>query len=57
MRLLLCLLPLSLLAQPTPKFRVEVVHNQINIGYGLAIGDVDGDRLPDILLADQHEIV
>lgn len=57
MRLLLCLLPFSVLAQPTPKFRAEVVDNQIDIGYGLAIGDVDGDRLPDILLADQHDIV
>lgn len=57
MRLLLCFLPFSLLAQPTPKFRAEVVDNQIGIGYGLAIGDVDGDRLPDILLADQHDIV
>ena len=57
MRFLLCLLPCSLLAQPSPNFRVEVVDNQISIGYGLAIGDVDGDRLPDILLADQREIV
>ncbi|HEX9957662.1 MAG TPA: VCBS repeat-containing protein [Fibrella sp.] len=57
MRLLFCLLPVSLLAQPTPNFRVEVVDNQINIGYGMAIGDVDGDRRPDILMADQHDIV
>lgn len=57
MRLLFCLLPVSLLAQPTPNFQLEVVDNQINIGYGLAIGDVDGDRLPDILMADQHDIV
>ncbi|WP_019986360.1 FG-GAP repeat domain-containing protein [Rudanella lutea] len=67
MRLLLCLLPLSVLAQsgpntptktpPDPKFRIEVVDNQISIGYGLAIGDVDGDRQPDILMADQKEFV
>ena len=41
----------------TPNFKIQVVDNQINIGYGLAIGDVDGDRKPDILLADQKEIV
>jgi len=57
MRLLFFLLPVSLLAQPMPNFQVEVVDNQINIGYGLAIGDVDGDRLPDILMADQRDIV
>ena len=38
-------------------FKVQVVDNQIAIGYGLAIGDVDGDKKFDILLADQKEIV
>ncbi len=40
-----------------PSFNVEVVDNQIDIGYGIAIGDVDGDRRPDILMADKTEIV
>ena len=40
-----------------PKFAIQVVDNQIGIGYGLAIGDVDGDKKPDILLADQKEVV
>ncbi|MDA0812752.1 MAG: VCBS repeat-containing protein [Verrucomicrobia bacterium] len=31
--------------------------DDIQIGYGLAIGDVDGDGKDDILLADQKEIV
>ncbi|GAB3895687.1 FG-GAP repeat domain-containing protein [Spirosoma agri] len=45
-------------AQTTePNFKIQVVDNQIDIGYGLAIGDVDGDKRPDILLADQKEIV
>ena len=50
-------LPLSIQAQSTPSFRIQVVDNQIDIGYGMAIGDVDGDRRPDILLADQKEFV
>ncbi|GAB3542486.1 VCBS repeat-containing protein [Spirosoma fluminis] len=57
--LFLCLLAIPpLLGQtPTPKFSIQVVDNQIDIGYGLAIGDVDGDRRPDILMADQKEFV
>ncbi|GAA4431392.1 VCBS repeat-containing protein [Ravibacter arvi] len=47
----------SPLTAQTPQFSAEVVDNQIDIGYGLAIGDVDGDALPDILLADKTEIV
>lgn len=40
-----------------PNFTVQVVDNQISIGYGLAIGDVDGDGKADILMADQKEFV
>ncbi|MFD2571081.1 FG-GAP repeat domain-containing protein [Spirosoma soli] len=43
--------------QLKPDFKIQVVDNQIAIGYGLAIGDVDGDRRPDILLADQKQFV
>ncbi|MFT5407937.1 MAG: hypothetical protein ACI9NC_000644 [Verrucomicrobiales bacterium] len=39
-----------------PKFERQVIDDKIAIGYGLAIGDVDGDKKPDILLADQHQI-
>lgn len=62
--LLLCLLTsCPLLAQTDTtqqralNFKIQVVDNQISIGYGLAIGDVDGDRRLDILLADQKEFV
>jgi hypothetical protein len=41
----------------TPKFATQVVDNDIAIGYGLAIGDVDGDKKPDILLADKKRFV
>jgi hypothetical protein len=40
-----------------PKFNEQVIDRNISIGYGLAIGDVDGDRKPDILLADKKQFV
>ena len=45
----------SLLAQPvSPHFEAQTL-DTISIGYGLAVGDVDGDQRPDILLADQQQ--
>ncbi|MHC4995666.1 MAG: FG-GAP repeat domain-containing protein [Planctomycetota bacterium] len=40
-----------------PKFRAQVIDKEVAIGYGLAIGDVDGDKKPDILLADKKQFV
>ncbi|MEP7377530.1 MAG: FG-GAP and VCBS repeat-containing protein [Chitinophagaceae bacterium] len=40
-----------------PKFEQQVVDSAISIGYGLALGDVDGDGKPDILLADKKQYV
>jgi hypothetical protein len=44
-------------AQAQPKFEAQIVDSNIAIGYGLAIGDVDGDHKPDILLADKKQFV
>src|SRR5438046_7486002 len=40
-----------------PTFRAVEIDSRIEIGYGLAVADVDGDKKPDILLADKKQIV
>ena len=50
--------PLTLpAATPAPKFRAVDVDTQIQIGYGVTVADVNGDKKPDILLADKNLIV
>ena len=41
----------------SPRFEPELIDDQVQIGYGLTIGDVDGDKKPDILLADKKQFV
>jgi hypothetical protein len=55
--LILPLLLLFLHPQDAPRFEAQVLDENVAIGYGLAIGDVDGDKKPDILLADKKQFV
>ncbi|HIF33381.1 MAG: FG-GAP-like repeat-containing protein [Pirellulaceae bacterium] len=53
---------LNCLVQPSiaadlVRLRVETIDDSVKIGYGTAIGDVDGDGKPDVLLADKTEFV
>lgn len=64
MRALLCSsaclsLPLLLGAAPPadlPRFEAQVIDETVEIGYGLALGDVDGDGKQDVILVDKREI-
>ncbi len=40
-----------------PRFETQTIDSAVAIGYGLAIGDVDGDGKQDILLADKKSFV
>ena len=42
---------------PEPKFRGITLDDKVQIGYGVAVADVDGDKLPDVLLADKKQFV
>ncbi|MGH7955675.1 MAG: FG-GAP and VCBS repeat-containing protein, partial [Opitutaceae bacterium] len=45
-------------AEPPPfRVRAQTIDPAIQIGYGLAIADVDGDRKDDVLLVDAKQIV
>ena len=55
--LLFLLLCIEICFAQKPNFVAQTIDNQISIGYGLAIGDVDGDKKPDILMADQKQFV
>lgn len=42
-------------APAEPKFRHQTIDDKIEIGYGIAAADLDGDRKTDVLLADKRQ--
>jgi len=49
-----CLIGISLaVAAHAQTFEAQTIDDAVEIGYGLAIGDVNGDGKPDILIADK----
>ncbi len=53
----LAALPAFAAEPPALRIRAQTIDPAIQIGYGLAIADVDGDGKDDILLADAKQIV
>ncbi len=49
--------PLPAAELPALRMRAETIDPSIQIGYGLAIADVDGDGKDDLILADARQIV
>lgn len=39
-----------------PVFETQTVSDKVGIGYGVAVADIDGDKLPDLILVDKAEV-
>ena len=46
-----------LFSQGNPNFEPQLIDDNVSIGYGIVVGDVDGDGKPDLILADKKQFV
>lgn len=40
-----------------PQFMMREIDNQLKIGYAVLVADINGDKKPDIVVVDQHQVV
>ena len=43
-------------APPAPVFKAQTIDAKVGIGYGVAVGDINGDGKPDVVLVDKGQV-